>query len=83
MDTALHRFGDLFAQLGLPCDEQGIRRFLTVHSPLDEAVQLPDASFWTPTQATFLRESLLEDSDWAELVDQLSAALRSRDGTNQ
>jgi hypothetical protein len=83
MDTALHRFSDLFAQLGLSCDEQGIRRFLAVHSPLDESVQLPDASFWTPAQATFLRESLLEDSDWAELVDQLSAALRSGDETNQ
>lgn len=76
MDRPLHRFSDLFAQLGLPNDEPGIRNFLTNNSPLDEAVPLPEASFWTPAQATFLRESLLEDSDWAELVDQLSEALR-------
>jgi hypothetical protein len=82
MDRQVHHFSDLFAQLGLPFDEQGIRHFLTLHSPLDEAVQLPDASFWSPTQATFLRDSLLEDSDWAELVDQLNAALREKARTN-
>jgi hypothetical protein len=76
MDTPLHRFNDLFAQLGLPNDEHGIRHFLSAHSPLGEAVPLPEASFWSPAQAAFLRESLLEDSDWAELVDQLSEALR-------
>lgn len=76
MDRPLHRFSDLFAQLGLPRDEQSIRGFLTANSPLDEAVPLPDAPFWTAAQATFLRDSLLEDSDWAELVDQLSEALR-------
>jgi hypothetical protein len=82
MDQPLHHFSDLFAQLGLPNDESGIRRFLSTHSPLDEAVPLPNASFWSPAQATFLRESLLEDSDWAELVDQLSEALRRPQGSH-
>lgn len=82
MDQALHRFSDLFAQLGLPSDEQGIRHFLSTHSPLDETVPLPEASFWTTAQATFLRDSLLEDSDWAELVDQLSEALRRPQGSH-
>jgi len=39
-------------------------------------VKIADAPFWTPAQAAFLREKLNEDADWAELVDQLSAALR-------
>lgn len=78
MDSASHRFSDLFAQLGLPNDAPGIGDFLARHSPLDEAVELPDAVFWTPTQAAFLRDSLLEDSDWAELADQLNAALRGK-----
>ena len=39
-------------------------------------VRLPDASFWSPAQAAFLRDALAADSDWAEVVDALSAALR-------
>jgi hypothetical protein len=76
MNTPVHHFNDLFAQLGLPCEESGIRQFIAVHTPLAAEVKLPDAPFWTPAQASFLRESLLQDADWAELVDQLSNALR-------
>ena len=76
MDTPIHHFSDLFAQLGLPCDEQDIQQFIAAHAPLPADVRLADAPFWTPAQAAFLREALLQDSDWAELVDQLSVALR-------
>lgn len=76
MEKPVHRFTELFAQLGLPSDEQGILRFLVTHAPLAAEVALADAPFWTPAQATFLREEILEDADWAELVDQLNAALR-------
>lgn len=76
MENSVHRFHDLFAQLGLPSDAAGIQAFLTAHSGLESHIQLADAPFWTAAQATFLREALLEDSDWAELADQLSAALR-------
>jgi hypothetical protein len=34
------------------------------------------ASFWTQAQASFLREAIEEDADWAELVDQLDVMLR-------
>ncbi|KWR90776.1 DUF2789 domain-containing protein [Cupriavidus sp. IDO] len=77
MDQTFHRFSELFAQLGLPSDEQGIRAFLAAHSPLPDDVMLADAPFWTPAQATLLREEIQEDADWAEIVDQLNAALRS------
>lgn len=76
MDKPIHHFHDLFAQLGLPCDEQDIRQFLTTYSPLAGDIKLADASFWSPAQASFLQDALLQDSDWTELVDQLSEALR-------
>jgi hypothetical protein len=74
---ASHPFHDLFAQLGLPSDAQGIAHFLAMNAPLPGNIELPDASFWSPAQATFLREALAHDSDWAELADQLSQALRA------
>ncbi|WP_296445779.1 DUF2789 domain-containing protein [Rhodoferax sp. UBA5149] len=76
MNTPIHHFSDLFAQLGLPCDAPGIRQFIATHTPLAADVKLADAPFWTPAQATFLHEALHQDSDWAELVDQLNASLR-------
>ena len=76
MEPAIHRFSELFAQLGLPTDPAAIRQFLTAHTPLPNGISLPDAPFWSFSQASFLREALLQDSDWAELADQLSEALR-------
>lgn len=80
MEAAINRFHDLFAQLGLPSDPPSIQAFLTRHTPLAPEIALPDADFWTPSQATFLLEALQQDSDWAELVDQLSHALRGPNG---
>lgn len=76
MEKSFHRFSELFAHLGLSSDVAGIRTFLTQHSPLEDGIALADASFWTEAQATMLEEQLLEDADWAEMVDQLSEALR-------
>jgi hypothetical protein len=77
MGIANYHFSELFAQLGLPDDAQGIAHFLTVHTAMAEGYRLPDAPYWTPSQAAFLRESLIQDSDWTGLVDQLSRALRA------
>jgi hypothetical protein len=41
---------------------------------------LPDAPFWTRSQAAFLQESLSQDSDWSGLVDQLAKALQDAEG---
>ena len=76
MDTPFHRFDELFAQLGLPNDNAAIAGFIDRHAPLASDVRLEDAPFWTPAQARFLRDAVGEDSDWAEVADQLSAALR-------
>ena len=77
MDKPIHSFENLFAQLGLASDAAGIRRFLTTHAPLTASIALQDAAFWTPAQATFLREEILLDADWAEVVDQLNLSLRA------
>lgn len=76
MDKSNHLFSELFAQLGLPADEPAIQQFLVAHTPLAADIALADAPFWTESQAAFLREEILEDADWAELVDQLNLALR-------
>lgn len=75
MDASHHRFSELFAQLGLPADAASIARFLSEHRLADH-VSLPEAPFWTAAQATLLHEALQGDADWAEVVDQLNAALR-------
>ena len=71
-----HQFSELFDQLGLPSDVTSISQFIKVHTPLNGTIKLADASFWTPEQAIFLCEEILKDSDWAEVIDQLNAALR-------
>lgn len=78
MDKAIHYFNELFAQLGLPDDAVSIADFLTRHAAMSACMRLPDAPYWTPAQAQFLRESLMQDSDWSGLVDQLSKALQGR-----
>lgn len=73
-----HPWCELFAQLGLPTDEAAIHAFLQAHAPLPAGVALADAPFWSAAQAAFLREAIVGDADWAEVVDQLDAALRHR-----
>jgi hypothetical protein len=77
MGTTQHSFTDLFAQLGLPNDEQSIADFLILHTTKEKDFRLPDLPFWTVSQAAFLRQSLVQDSEWSQLVDQLSGALRA------
>lgn len=76
MDKSFHPISDLFAQLGLASDSAFINQFITEKSPLNAATAVQDAPFWNASQANFLHEKLAADADWAEVVDQLSAALR-------
>ncbi len=75
MDLAAPTMHDLFAQLGLPNEEEDVQRFVSQHRPLAQDMALADAPFWTESQAQFLREQLQGDADWAEVVDQLNVAL--------
>jgi hypothetical protein len=65
----------LFAQLGEPNDEASVSRFVDLNSPLPDGMRLHEAPFWTPSQAAFLREAILQDSDWTKVVDDLNARL--------
>jgi len=76
MDSQTHSLPSLFKQLGLPDDPESIDRFITTHSPLKPELHLADAFFWSESQADFLRGEILDDADWAEVVDQLNVLLR-------
>lgn len=73
---AAHRFTDLFQQLGLPDAPDDIEGFLASHRPLPSRTRLADAAFWSAAQSRFLGESLADNADWAQVVDELDASLR-------
>lgn len=75
MDSTYHRFEELFNQLGLPSDTCSIKFFITQNSPLNNCLRLEDAPCWTSSQATFLKENIQLDSNWAGVVDQLNLAM--------
>lgn len=76
MDTSNHTFSTLFEQLGMPSDKQSIEDFIAKHSPLPSEIALQDAPFWSESQSQFLEEGLEDDSDWAEIIDELDALMR-------
>lgn len=76
MHTDFPTLNSLFAQLGLPSSADEIETFINQHAPLPAAVHLAEAPFWAPAQEAFLREQILGDADWAEVVDQLNMRLR-------
>ena len=78
MEAPIHTMSNLFAQLGLPSEQASIDHFIETHRPLATSILLSEAPFWTPAQATFLSEELLEDADWAEVIDELNAELHAR-----
>jgi hypothetical protein len=76
MESPTHNLPSLFKQLGLPDEPVDIEKFIATHSPLKPDLHLADAFFWTKSQAEFLRDEILDDADWAEVVDQLNVLLR-------
>jgi hypothetical protein len=75
MDTSSHTIYTLFQQLGLPSSDTAIESFI-LNNHLGKDIPLQSAAFWSAGQAQFIQEALAEDSDWAEIVDQLDAQLR-------
>jgi hypothetical protein len=76
METPIHTLPALFKQLGLPDDAISIDQFIASHSPLKPDLRLADAFFWSEGQRQLLRDEILEDADWAVVVDQLDVLLR-------
>ncbi len=77
MDTSPHTMHNLFEQLGLPSTDQAVDQFIRTHRLFSQDIRLDQATFWTDTQAQFLREAFADDSDWCEVVDELDSRLRS------
>lgn len=74
MDTSTPNLRTLFAQLGLGDSEHAVIQFIRQHR-LSAETSIQDAPFWNASQASFLRESLRQDSDWCEIIDELNALL--------
>lgn len=78
MESSIHRFSELFAQLGLPSDVHAIAQFIEQHAPIPAGQRLEEAPCWTTAQASLPRDMIAQDADWAELADQLNSALHRR-----
>lgn len=75
MDTTPQDLPHLFSQLGLANDDEAIEKFIREHQ-LPSNILLQQAAFWTVSQKHFLAESLNEDAQWTEVIDQLDTLLR-------
>lgn len=75
MDANQHTLSNLFAQLGLPAEPAAIDAFVAAHRPLGKGVALYRAPFWSESQRVFLKEEIIEDADWAGVIDELNVRL--------
>ena len=78
MAGSVHNLSILFAQLGQASDEASIASFIASHRPLAGHVMLHEAPFWSAAQASFLREAICDDADWAVIADELNLKLHTR-----
>ena len=77
MDTTSNDLSHLFKQLGLPHDQEGIDDFV-IQNKLAKHTLIIDADCWNPGQKAFLKEALLEDAQWSEVIDQLDVMMRAK-----
>ncbi len=77
MNNHTHTMNELFQQLGLPSDDRDIQEFVKTHHVKDVSQHLDQASFWSPSQAGFIKESWHDDSEWCLTIDDLDARLRA------
>lgn len=75
MENQLHTMSNLFAQLGLPSEAAAMDQFIAAHRPLAQGIALYRAPFWSASQRAFLKEEIIEDADWAGVIDELNARL--------
>ncbi|TKD46158.1 DUF2789 domain-containing protein [Azotobacter chroococcum] len=77
MEMPIHKLSALFDQLGLKSDPASIDAFIGSHM-LPNGIKVSEAPFWSPSQAALLKEELLDDADWAPIVDELNERLHPR-----
>ena len=76
MNIGLYNFNNLFEQLGLENTNDAIETFLLKQPDISVGLPLHNASIWTVSQATFLKEAKEQDAEWSHLVDELDMRLR-------
>ena len=76
MEPPIHNLNSLFNQLGLDSTDTAIEDFINSNNPLPNKIELHNADFWSPSQASFLIQVKDQDADWVEIVDQLDTMLR-------
>ena len=64
----------LFSQLGLANSPAAIELYIRTHQ-LTSSQNLHDAPFWNKSQRDFLISHLVQDDDWAIMVDELNQQL--------
>jgi Protein of unknown function (DUF2789) len=74
MEPIVHNLSNLFRQLGMAGDASNIDAFISSHR-LEAGTRLPQAPFWTPSQAQFLMRAICDDANWAIAADELAARL--------
>ena len=55
--------------------DEEIAEFFETHRGLNKSQHLHEAPYWNESQSAFLKDSILEDAAWAEVIDQLNAEL--------
>ena len=81
MDTSPHTIESLFLQLGLDTSGDAVEQFIKKNQ-LRPNESLMDAKFWTRSQAQFIKESWVDDSDWVEAIDSLDTMLHTKHKQN-
>lgn len=77
MEIFQHDLNNLMKQLGF-IGTDAVSDFFQKRKHLPNDVLLENAPFWSASQAAFLREEILNDSDWVEAIDQLNSTLHSQ-----
>ncbi|AFT78743.1 hypothetical protein AMBLS11_10830 [Alteromonas macleodii str. 'Black Sea 11'] len=75
MFTEQPTMNSLFSQLGLGSSDEEIAEFFETHRGLNKSQHLHEASYWNESQSAFLKNAIIEDAAWAEVIDQLNAEL--------
>jgi hypothetical protein len=75
MDRLSINMSKLFSQLGRANDTASIKAFIDANAPMSGDLQLHEAAFWSASQSAFLRDALLDDAEWAVVVDALNSEL--------
>lgn len=78
MEPLIPTMQNLFAQLGEDSEPAAIARFIEKNGYLSTRTKLHEASFWTMSQAAFLRDCICKDDNWAPVVDDLNAKLHRK-----